>query len=243
MPQRSHTILHCFSPPVMLATFLVEIFFAAYILWRYRMSTITRLVASVLVCLAVFQGTEYLLCGGIGVNGGTWSRIGYVAISLLPPLGLHLAHAIAGKKSRYLVPLAYISGAAFITYFIFGVQAISGHTCYANYAVFNTHSGVSWLYGLYYYGWLLIGTLSAFNFARQAKKGTARALYAFSAGYLSFIVPTTVFNLIDPSTVSGIPSIMCGFAVILAFILAIRVAPESLQAKDPSRSLRIKLPF
>ncbi len=207
------------------------------------MSAITRLVTSILIFLAIFQGTEYLLCGGIGVNGGTWSRMGYASITMLPPLGLHLAHAIAGRKSRILVPAAYLSAAAFITYFVFGIQAISGHTCYANYAVFNTQSGASWLYSLYYYGWLLIGTLSAYNFAAQSKKGISRALYALGIGYLSFIIPTTAFNIIDPSTVAGIPSIMCGFAVMLAFVLVIRVAPESLQAKDATRSLRIKLPF
>lgn len=235
--------LYCFSPLVMLATFLIEISFAFYVIWRYKMTSITRLVTSILVCLATFQGAEYLLCGGMGVDGGTWSRLGYVSISLLPPLGLHLAHAIAGNPSRYLVPFAYLTGAAFIGYFALGTQAISGHTCYANYAVFNTQSGLSWLYALYYYGWLAIGTFTAYNFAQLSKKHIKRALYALSVGYLSFIVPTTVINLIDPSTISGIPSIMCGFAVIFAFILVQRVAPESLIQKNQRTVLRIRLPF
>lgn len=227
----------------MLATFIIEIGFALYILWRYQMTVVTRLVVAVLAFLAIFQGTEFLLCGGVGVNGGTWSRIGYASITMLPPLGLHLAHSIAGKKSRYLVPLAYLSAGAFITYFLAGVNAISGHTCYANYAVFNTENGATWAYALYYYGWLVIGTLTAASFAGKAKKGIRQALYALAIGYAAFIVPTTAFNLINPDTVSAIPSIMCGFAVILAFVLTLKVAPEVIKPKSAKQSLRLKLPF
>jgi hypothetical protein len=227
----------------MLATFLIEIGFAVYVLWRYRMTVVTRLVTSILIFLAAFQGTEFLLCGGMDVNGGTWSRIGYSSITMLPPLGLHLAYVIAGKKSRYLVPLAYLTAGAFITYFLAGVNAISGHTCYANYAVFNTESGATWAYALYYYGWLVIGTLTAASFANRAKNGIRQALFALALGYVAFIVPTTAFNLIDPSTIAGIPSIMCGFAVILSFILTLKVAPESIKPQDAKRSLWLKLPF
>jgi hypothetical protein len=235
--------LYCFSPPVMLATFTIEILFAAYILWRYKITVITRLVVSILAFLAIFQGTEYLLCGGMGVDGGTWSRIGYGAITLLPPLGLHLVHAIAGKKSRFLVPLSYLTAGAFITYFIFGVQAISGHTCYANYAVFDTKTnGGSFWYGLYYYGWLTTGAVTAWNFAKELPKQKS-ALLALMVGYLAFMVPTTVVNLIDPSTISAIPSIMCGFAVMLAFVLVGKVAPESIALRNPSKSIKLKLPY
>lgn len=227
----------------MLATFAIEIVFALYVVWRYKMTTVTRLVTSILIFLAAFQGTEFMLCGGMGVNGGTWSRLGYASISMLPPLGLHLAYAIAGKKSRFLVPTAYLSAAAFIAYFAFGVQAISGHTCYANYAVFDVAQGSSLLYTIYYYGWLFIGVGLSYHFGKLSKKkNIRRALYALSLGYLAFIVPTTAINIADPSTVSGIPSIMCGFAVILAFVLVGKVAPEAIKQNN-QHSLRLKLPF
>jgi hypothetical protein len=41
-----------------------------------------------------------------------------------------------------------------------------------------------------------------------------------------FILPTTAANIVDPSTIAGIPSIMCGFAVILAIILTGFVIPR-----------------
>lgn len=235
--------LYCFSPPVMLATFVIEVIFAIYIVWRYRMTVTTRLVVAILAFLASFQGTEFLLCGGAGFDGGLWSRIGYASITMLPPLGLHLVHAITGKKSKLLVPFAYMSAAAFIAYFVSSTTALTGHTCYANYAVFEASSGASWVYALYYYGWLTTGVTLALLSAKDTKPGIRSALRALAIGYLAFILPTTTVNLIEPETIAGIPSIMCGFAVILAFILVGKVAPETIKPKDAKRSLRLKLPF
>ncbi len=207
------------------------------------MTTISRLIVSILVFLAIFQGSEFSVCGHTSLEPGLWSRIGYGAITMLPPLGLHLAYAIAGKKSKYLVPLAYLTCAAFLTYFVGFTDAITGQTCYANYAVFDTHKASSQLYGMYYYGWLMISTYVSWQWAHDLKKQQRAALYALCAGYLSFLIPTTTVNLIDPSTISGIPSIMCGFAVILAFILVGKVAPESLKQKNSNPAFKLRLPF
>ncbi len=232
--------LFCFSPPVMLATFLIEIVFAVYIAWRYKMTTITRLIIAILVFLALFQGAEYMICGGLGIPGGTWSRLGYASITMLPPLGLHLMHQLAGKKASGLVGAAYATAAAFIMYFVFVAQAISGTTCYANYAVFDTTQGSTLLYGLYYYGWMLVAIGLGSLWSRTLKSSKKPALISLIIGYLLFIVPTTTVNIIDPATLSGIPSIMCGFAVMLAFILTLRVAPESIARREDRHSL---LPF
>lgn len=243
-PKSKSTNLYCFSPPVMLATFLIEICFAAYIIWRYKMTTISRLIVAILSFLAIFQGAEYMLCGGFGLQGGTWSRLGYASITMLPPLGLHLMHKLANRPILPLVPLAYATAAAFIYYFVFVVEAISGHTCYANYAVFDTASGSSLLYGFYYYGWMLTAIILGTLWSSSLNPKVRPALYALIFGYLAFIVPTTTVNIIDPATISGIPSIMCGFAVILAFVLVGKVAPEALKPKrDIKHSLKFGWPF
>lgn len=240
---RRNTTLYCFSPPVMLATLLIEVIFAAYVLWRYKMTVITRLVVALLSFLAVFQGTEFLLCGGYGLDGGMWSRIGYSAITILPPLGIHLSYKLANKRTGLVVIASYLSATAFIGYFAFYSGAISGQTCYANYAVFDTNSGTNILYGLYYYGWLFTGALLTWKWAGKLNKHRKRALYALMAGYLSLLIPTTTVNLIDHSTLSAIPSIMCGFAVILAFIIVGKVAPESIAVKANTKSFHLRLPF
>jgi hypothetical protein len=236
--RRNKTLkLYCFSPPVMLATFAIEIGFAFYVIWRYKMTPITRLVVSILACLGTFQAAEYMVCGGIGIQAGLWSKLGYAAITLLPPLGIHLILKIAGKTNKYLTVAGYATASAFVGYFVLATGAISGQTCYANYAVFNTQSASSFLYGLYYYGWLFVGVGLAWHYSLLSKKYRG-ALRSLALGYLAFILPTTTVNLIDPTTISAIPSIMCGFAVIFAFLLVGRVAPETSALKSESRSLR-----
>ena len=58
-----------------------------------------------------------------------------------------------------------------------------------------------------------------------------KALKWLLAGYLVFVVPTTFVNIINPNTIEGIPSIMCGFAVLLAVILLLKVSPLVLTRK------------
>jgi hypothetical protein len=229
---------YCFSPPVMLATFLIEITFAIYVAWRYKMNTISRLVVAILTFLAIFQLSEFLICGGLGWQNFQWSRLGYASITMLPPLGLHLSAAIARKNIQPLLIFAYSTAVAFIAFYVFATQAITGATCYANYVVFDTHQASSIPYALYYYGWLFVGVFASLHWSKDTPVRTRRALLALAVGYMSFIIPTTTVNIINPSTISGIPSIMCGFAVILAFILAGKVAPEAaLPRKEATSAL------
>ena len=243
MKSKKSTLLYCFSPPVMLATFAIEISFAVYIIWRYKFTPITRLIVALLGFLALFQGTEFMLCGGLALSGGTWSRIGYGAITMLPPLGIHLAYLLANKKPGVVVAASYITCAMFFSYFVFVSQAISGHTCYANYVTFSTSDGSTIPYTLYYYGWLFIGTFLTFKWAPTLDKHRKSALYSLMAGYLALLIPTTTITLLWNESLAAIPSIMCGFAVILAALLTLRVAPESIKLRKDTPSLKLRLPF
>lgn len=227
----------------MLATFAIEITFALYILWRYKFTPITRIIVSLLTLLAVFQGTEFMLCGGLALEGGTWSKIGYGAITLLPPLGIHLAYLLANKKPGKVVALAYTTSILFLAYFAFATQAISGHTCYANYVTFDTANGSTIPYTIYYYGWLFVGIFLTFKWAPALDKHRKAALYALMAGYLGLLIPTTTVTILWNESTAGIPSIMCGFAIILAALLTLKVAPESIKLKKTHHKLHLKLPF
>ncbi len=220
--------LYCFSPPVMLATFIIEIALAIYTIARYKLNPITRIATMVLVGLAVFQLAEYNVCEGAwGVDSLTWARIGYVAITLLPPLGIHLATRIVGEKQRLLLTLAYSAAAIFAFIFLFVGHGMQSQQCLGNYVIFTIAPWAVGAYALYYYGLLLVTVGYAFRAAANLKQENKRySLYALALGFLAFIVPTTAANLIDHSTIAGIPSIMCGFAVILAVILATVVVPK-----------------
>jgi hypothetical protein len=223
--------LYCFSPPIMLATFIIEIVFAIYVIARYKLTLISRLAVAILLGLAIFQLAEYNVCETAwGVDSLTWARIGYVAITFLPPLGLHLATRLAGQKQPLLVGLAYLTGIAFALFFLFSGYGMTGQECLGNYVIFSIAPWAVKLYAAYYYGFLAMSVIYSWKASKGVKSESKKqALIALAIGYLAFIIPTTAANIIDPSTTAGIPSIMCGFAVILAIVLTLVVVPRAHQ--------------
>lgn len=218
--------MFCFSPPVMLATFIIEIALAAYALWRYKMSHTIRLVVVLLVFLATFQLAEYMVCGGLGVSSMDWARIGYVAITALPPIGVHLAFTLAKKRNVPIVAGSYVAGAIFMGYFLFATDVFTGSQCMGNYVIFQLGTVAAQLYTVYYYGLLLLTIGVSLQLAARVPK-RKRALEAFVVGYVLFMLPTTIVNTINPETIKGIPSIMCGFAVLLALVVVFWVLPAT----------------
>jgi membrane protein YdbS with pleckstrin-like domain len=226
--------LYCFSPPVMIATFTVEMAMAFYAIMRYKLNTVARLGVALLFFLALFQVSEYNVCSGSGAAATLWSRIGYVAITLLPPLGLHLVHVLAGKPRRRLVIFAYVTMVGYIVYFLAIPSAFRSYQCTGNYVIFQLGERASIMYGYYYYGWLLAAVSFAVRWLGELqhqkapealrRRNTIRALIV---GYLVFLVPTGIANSIDPVTRRGIPSIMCGFAVLFALILTFYILPKA----------------
>lgn len=219
--------LYCFSPLVMLTTFLIELFSALYILYKYQRTLTAKLIVSMLSFLALFQLSEYMVCqNAFFFSSLDWARIGHATITLLPPMGIHLGLSIAKKKNNHLLAAAYGSAIIFSVFFLFVGHGIQSQQCLGNYIIFKTASYAVIPYAVYYYGWLFIGIYMFLNYREQIqRKEDKNALLWLSIGYLSFMVPTTFVNIIDPKTIAGIPSIMCGFAVLLSLCLVFKIAP------------------
>ncbi len=219
--------LSCFSPPVMIATSFIEIIAALYVVYRYKLNPVTRLASLILVCLAVFQMAEYNVCeGAFGISSLDWSRVGYVAITLLPPLGIHLAYTIAGRINRVVVAAVYTFATFFSLFFLTVGHGIATSQCTGNYVIFSTAPGVSILYGFYYYSLLIVGIMISLQQASRVKsRRIASTLYWLITGYLVFMVPAIAVHFISKTTLSAMPSIMCGFAVFLALVLTLYVVP------------------
>lgn len=223
---RNSTTFYCFSPPVMLATIAVESVLIFYSLWRYKLTPLTRVVLSILFFLALFQYSEYNVCGGDGINAATWSRIGFAAITLLPAFGIHLIQVIAGHRQKIFAWAAYVTAIVWEGFFLLSNRAFSGHVCAGNYVIFQlNHYYGSW-YFVYYYFWLFAGIALCLYLAyRTTHVYVKKALILQVVGYLVFLLPTAIANTVSPSTISGIPSVMCGFAVLYALILVFGIVP------------------
>jgi len=231
MRKKNSSIFYCFSPPVMIATFAIEIGLLLYTLIRYRMSPLTRLVSVTLLCLATFQLAEFNVCEGANGLNDFYSRLGFVAIALLPPLGIHLVQTIAKRGLRPLPWVAYATSLVFIVAFGLNSAAFESHICGGNYAIFQLAHNLGGMFFVYYYFWLIVGIGMCLYFSTNANKKTREALNLQTFGYLSFMLPTGIVNAINPDTIQAIPSVMCGFAVIYALILAFGITPRILTQK------------
>jgi len=229
--KKKNSAFYCFSPPVMIATFAIEITLMAYTIIRYKMSDMTRLVSATLLLLATFQYAEFHVCEAIG-TGAYYSRLGYIAIALLPPVGIHLISKVAKRPNRGLIGTAYASGIAFALSFGLNANAFDSFACVSNYAIFHLSGNVGGLFFLYYYFWLFAGIWLCYKYRDSVKPNARKALTLQAVGYLSFVIPTGVVNMINPQTMYGIPSIMCGFAVLYALNLAFGIAPLMLKLQD-----------
>jgi len=209
----------------MAITCIIEVSLLLYTLFRYKMNTLTWLAMATLGLLALFQLSEFTVCGVTDWSAAFWSRVGYIAITLLPPLGIHLIRTISGRGSRWLVRVAYLTGGVFALIFGLAPSAFQDHICAGNYAIFQLAPSLGGIYFGYYYGWLIIGVCQALLFAATAPIATRKALLYQVFGYLAFLLPTGIVNAINPQTIAGIPSVMCGFAVIYAIVLAFGIMP------------------
>jgi predicted cobalt transporter CbtA len=211
----------------MLATIIIELGLLLYTLVRYKLTLAVKLIATILFSLAMFQVAEFQTCGrALGQDGLFWSRFGYVFITLLPPLGLHLITAISKKKPTELHWIADAAAVMLITIFALQPNSIYYAVCGGNYVIFKLQVGLGLLYGFYYLGLLFAGLLMAVRNMHKAKGDTYAALLWMIIGYLVFLVPTGIVNMLNPETTQAVPSIMCGFAVLYALILVFAILPR-----------------
>lgn len=216
---------YCFSPAVMVVTFIVELFFVIFAVIQYGVRKPKNIISVVLLfLLAMFQLAEYLVCMSVG-NPVLLSRMGFILITLLPPLGIHLSHAIINKKTPLLL-LPYSASISLITFFLLSENTFSTIACTGNYVIFNITPLMDILYGFYYHGFLIVGLYFAVKYSHLAESIEQRKILSWLAvGYAFFMFPTGAVILMKPETIRGIPSVMCGFALFLAFILFFIIIP------------------
>jgi hypothetical protein len=220
--------LFCFTPEVMLFTFLTEFALALYVFVRYRTTTFGKLAVVLLLLLGSFQFVEYQICAGL--NSVMWSRIGFVIITILPALGLQLVSLVTGKT--HFVKFGYTLMAVYIAIFAFAPKAITDAICGGNYIIFHTQQELSWTYSAYYFGLLLVGIWEARE-GMKANPLQKKLLLWMIAGYGSFMIPMGFVYMIAPIAArNATPSIMCGFAVLFALILAFKIVPDYYRATN-----------
>ncbi len=220
----SANTLLCFSPAVMVATIVIELALAAWVITRYAVNRPRRLILTLLVLLAAFQLAEFNVCSS-ALPDVIWSRLGYIFITFLPPLGIHLVCQLRSERRTRLITASYTLAAAFAVTFALSPSGLNHGVCTGNYVVLALSQPLAALYAIYYYALELLALGLALMPLPKAKTSVKHALRWLALGYVLIIVPTFLLVALLPATRTGIPSIMCGFAVLFALILGLRIAP------------------
>lgn len=223
--------LYCFTPEVMLATFIIEIILAIYVFVRYKKLLFYYLVMGILASLAFFQLAEYQVC--VESTNFLWVRIAIISTMFLPIFGLHLIKVVQQNKADAFLRILYIGAILFSGVILFTEYVTGTVVCNGNYIIFQNHSPFPWLYPIYYFGLILWSIIEAYSMRTCCKLKYKSILNWIIIGYLSFLIPSGLVYLLSESSQDNLPSIMCGFALMLAFILVIRVIP--LYNKIPKR--------
>lgn len=204
---------------------MIELALAIYSFVRYKPSKIKNIAIATLLLLAAFQFAEFNVCSGFLQNPVLWSRVGYVATMFLPALGLHGISIVAGRRNYALLAIVYAASFALAVAIMFVPGIVTISQCSGHYVLLRLQSPYAELFYLYYNA-VLVGSIAlAVWYMRLATKQLKAVFGWYIVAYLVFMLPTALVYLLRPSTFDGLPSIMCGFAVITAVILAFRILP------------------
>ena len=214
--------LFCFTPLVTLLTFFIELIFAIYVIIKYRMSLFGRLSALLLFLLAFFQLSEFIICKG--AYPLIWAEIAYLSTIFMPIIGIHLISLVT--KKNIWTKIGYFFAIVISLIILFVPNIFVGTSCPGNFVVFNLASFFSSIYFFYYSIFLLIGILMIFFYKIDIKNKKNKIINWLLIGYASFIVPTFLIYVFEKITRLAVASILCGFAVLLAFILVFKILPE-----------------
>jgi len=213
----------------MIATFAIEVALAIYVAVRQPSSLFRAIVITILLCLASFQLAEFEVCLGPESTKLAWTKFGLVGITLLPALGMHLIALVTTRN--VLIPVSYTIAGSYAAMFLFLPGTTEQALCCGNYVLLNIDNGwVGRVYDLYYTVFVVLAMVEL-GMRLLAKVPITESGYSSKLigltllGYLSFTVPMAIVAVISAQLRDATPSIMCGFAVILAFILALILSP------------------
>lgn len=215
----------------MFLTFSLELVAAVWLMLRYKFDRRSAVMVALLVFLAIFQIAEYRVCAQAGDQA--WARIGFIATALLVPLGASLVNAISHDRfGLRLEQVLWGLAAGFIAWFLIDPSSVQFVWCGGNYSIYHLAPVLGTLYAIFYFGALAL-ILVQINRRMHTRLSAAKArgLMGIGVGMSAFIIPTLVVNLLDPTTLRAIPSILCGFAVIFALFLVGAVAPAVLRPR------------
>ena len=204
----------CFTPIVSLSTAIFEFVVATAILVFCRKSLINRFFPLLIYILGFYQFTEFMLC--TSNYPFFWAKMGFITYSFLPAVGLHFIMKLTNRKYNYTT--LYLVPVIFSLMALLKPDFIIESTCTTFFVIvikdlFN--SLFSYIYGVYYFGFIMLFCYFLLNSFNKEKNQLKRKLYTviFAAALIT-LLPAVVIFIIFPAFKIIFPSVYCEFAVL-----------------------------
>jgi hypothetical protein len=206
---------------VSLLFFCIEFILLLNVLYFGRKIKIHRKGAAMIALLAGYQLMEYLMCG-LDLRFSIAAYIAFVIISFLPPLGFLFVLDLLGKRFRF-DQLVFVPAAALVVYYPFVVDRFIVVKCSVFYAIYNYPLGT--IYGMFYYLPLFMTIILLFSSLKTEQPSQKKNIKILLSGYLFvslFVLAAFILRFSgDLYLINMIESVMCKFAIVLAFSIAL----------------------
>jgi hypothetical protein len=207
---------------------VLEVLAGIYTLSGSGRRTVLRPVGGILFLLAGYQFAEVAVCAR--PSALILSRLAYLVITWLPPLGLWLAAVLAARGGKVLrsLSLCYLVAACGLAVWILADPGlISRSVCELVLTRYFPSAPFDVVYAIFYQTGILAIVLGSGMAIASSRDAVARKHLAnLQMGILGFMFPAMAVRLIVAGRGDMLPSVMCHFAVILAASLVGLVVRE-----------------
>lgn len=217
----------CFSPKISLSTAIVEFLVVLYFAFFYKKNFLIKLLIFFIFCLGFYQFSEFAVCTFDNLK--LWASAAFLSYNFLPALGLHFV--IRYSKIKFPAVILYIPTLIFASMVFWFPNFISSAECLELFVSVKTiffrdvsSHYLTWIYWLYYFGYILIALGVSFYYAlNEPAKGRRRSFLVIILSTLLSLVPAYIFIIIFPSYYVMFPSVYCEFSLVFALVALIGV--------------------
>ncbi len=214
-----------YSPILAVATAAFEILVAGWALAtrpRAMPRGVVATTGAILFLLAGYQIAEVVICADVSASGFL-SRLAFIIVTWLPPLGLLLIAKLRRPRSGSTYWSAYgmlAAAAGIVVWIAVDRSFAAASVCNAVYARYVHAMPRFLVYASFYWlglaGMVLLSGRGAMTCREPRRR---RQLVLLFAGTLAFVLPSIALSWFVPATRGVLPSILCHFALLLAFCL------------------------
>jgi hypothetical protein len=212
-----------YNPLVSFATATLEVGAAIWVLRGPGRKPIINTVSSILFFLAGYQIVEAIFCTGSPVTLAFLPRLAFMVVAWLPPTGVLLVALLYPTKTRTLYYLSYamfIFCGSLVVSIALDKSFVTATVCEIVFAQYTNPTQLYQTYGIFYQSGLMsMLLLSAYGVTICKDDHQRLLLGQVLLGSIAFIFPALVTVAVIPIAENALPSLMCHFALLLAFFL------------------------